>query len=138
MIYLITKAQLPRVWPKMLPGLQRADFTEDISSYSTLEDLYKGVEDGDYVGLYDSISQYSAILQVVDYSKKRVLLCFWGGQPEGAPQFNYEETDQFLTNLAQIYEADVIQIQGRPGWGRKIKHLGYRPETINFYKEVPR
>ena len=137
MILLVGSEQLEKMWTLMEPGLARAEYPDDLGSVWTMEDLYKDLATGEAHGFYQVESQYAGVLTTLTYPTKTILYVYWGGKhPDNKVELDYEELDRFLVDVAKTFGANVIKVQGRHGWARKTKHLGYSPETISLYKEV--
>lgn len=137
MIYLITERHIDMVWDRMSLGLARAEFPEDLGSIFTTDDLYHQIKDEGELGFYQVESGYSGVMKVYPTKHKTFLYFYFSGKDITNPTpINYEEVDEFLMEVAKIYGCTHIHLDGRRGWERKVKHLGYALETINLFKEV--
>lgn len=138
MYLLIDGDRVDNLWGLLEPGLKRATFDDDLGSVYSLSDIYSSIKAGNSHAFYDTESQYAGILSLRSFPKKKMLYVYWGGQnPECHSTPDYEQMDAFLVKVAKAFGASVIMVEGRRGWERKVKHLGYVPETVNLYKEVP-
>lgn len=137
MIILITDKQIDKVWDKMTPGLSRAEFPNQHGSVYTVDDLYTFIKDEGELGFYQVESGYAGVMTPIHFHKKSFLFVYFGGQDITNPNpVNFEEMDEFFLEVAKTFNCTHIQVQGRRGWERKVKHLGYSLETINIFKEV--
>ncbi len=137
MIILIDRSNIDQAWPIMYPGLSRAEYPEESGSMYSMEDIYNLIVNGEMLGYYQVESGYSGVVVIVEYPRKRLLSTFLGGKdPSNETPIDLEDLDTFLTKLGKIYEVDTIHVEGRRGWEKWTKPLGYSPMTVNLYKGV--
>lgn len=137
MILLITDKQIDKIWNKMTLGLSRAEFPDLCGSVYTVDHLYSLIKDEGHLGFYQVESGYAGVMRVSQKLHKKYLFVYFGGQDITNPNpVNFEEMDEFFLEVAKTFGCKYIQVQGRRGWERKVKHLGYSLETINIFKEV--
>jgi hypothetical protein len=138
MICLVDRSNLEKFWPLMYPGLSRAEYPNDVGSVYSLDDIFGLIVNQELLGYYQVESGYSGVVSVVEYPRRKVLSTFLGGKdPENDTPINLPELDNFLVTLAKTYEANAVLVEGRKGWEKWTKPLGYSAETTNLWKEVP-
>lgn len=137
MIILIDRSNIDQAWPIMYPGLSRAEYPEESGSMYSMEDVYNLIVNGEMLGYYQVESGYAGVVVIVQYPRKKLLSTFLGGKnPSIEAPIDLKDLDQFLMKLGKIYEVDTIHVEGRKGWEKLTKPLGYNPMTVNFYKGV--
>ena len=121
----------------MTLGLSRAEFPDLHGSVYSVDNLYSLIKDKGHLGFYQVESGYAGVMKILTRLHKTYLFVYFGGQDITNPNpVNFEEMDEFFLEVAKTLGCGFIQVQGRRGWERKVKHLGYSLETINIFKEV--
>jgi hypothetical protein len=137
MMLLVDESNVESMWPYLLPGLSRAEYSEEPGSVYSVEDLLERLLSGELSGYYQVESGYAGVFSVIQYPRRKVLCTFLGGKDESkSSPLDLEELDSFLTEVGKLYGCDTILVEGRKGWERWTKHLGYSTSTINLYKGI--
>ncbi|MAE54550.1 MAG: hypothetical protein CMK23_01005 [Porticoccaceae bacterium] len=108
-------------WEHAKPFIEKAVAVQDLY---TIDDVADKIGDGSFL-LWPG-TRSAMITEFVDFPQKKICnLLFCGG--------DYEELEA-ITNHVEIFAkrmgCSALYGGGRPGWARKIKHLGWKPEYV--------
>lgn len=137
MLIHITPKNLEQYWPLMEPGLSRALLESNSSKSWDIESVRGQLEEAAAFGFYIKESGLSGVYGLIEHPLRNLVYVYWAGQhPDFHNTPDYEELDAYLQAVARTVGASSILIEGRKGWERKLKGLGYSLETVNLLKEV--
>lgn len=121
----------------MAIGLSRCIFSDKLSTFYSLQDLRDMIASGESFGFYQPDSGYAGVMDIISHPSRKILYVHHGGKDDSTEgTIDYEEMDRFFQDVCKAFGCSLIQVEGRRGWERKVKHLGYQLETINIFKEV--
>lgn len=108
----IVPAQIERVWPDVLPYLNRVD-----DYHLTLDDFKLALINGDmqlWLGIWDRQICCACITHIMDHQTARVLeVLHMGGDGANWPDLMYD-----VEAFARSESCTHIEIKGRPGWAK--------------------
>ena len=129
---------VPGIWHRIEPMIKRSMQWNDFSAkIECIDDIYQALVDDQY-GLWictrDGHLIAAIIVYVAQYPRCSIVdICYGAG----------EEIDQWMqpfydliVDRARAIGARFIRIEGRPGWQRKLKSLGFQKVSEEFLLEI--
>lgn len=82
-------------------------------------------------------SGYIAVFTINVSPLQRTMHVFWAGKmPDNDTPIDYPEVAQAMENIARHFECSEIVVEGRKGWEKIGKPLGYVEDARLYVKEV--
>lgn len=82
-------------------------------------------------------SGYIAVFSIVVSPLRRSMYVFWGGKdPENETPIDYQEVSDGMDDIARHFECSAIVVEGRKGWEKVGRTLGFTEDSRIYEKEV--
>lgn len=139
---------MAQAWVDILDGLRLPGYIDRLRAvledsrdqwlpYQTVDDVLARVDSGDYhvwVGGHDLSIDIWGITELRLHPNCRALTVIWCHGDNG-PEF-FEMWMKVLEDFAMIMDIDRIVVEGRKGWERIFKPLGYRFAAVELVKDI--
>lgn len=136
MIKLISRPNIEE-FDKLVPGLERVLTKTSLGKYWSIGAAYDNIVNFTAYGFYQEESGFSGVFTINKSPLRKTLNVFWSGKdPASAVPINHAECDEFFQACAQHFECQSILVQGRKGWEKIGKKLGYSEDSRVYLKEV--
>lgn len=129
-------SMLLECWSAVSPYIKMA--IDESHGELSMDAIIEGIEKGEI--LIATVFDDTKLIAVCSYqqftfdSGKRVIQILGAGGSEVDSWF--EQIDGIANELAKAYNCTEIYINGRKGWERKMKHLGYTHAHTIISREV--
>ncbi len=127
---LLNPASSHKWLPIVEPLLHKAYDTTNVGIFVDKEVLRESLKDGTNHCFLSDECEYAGVFYVSENS----IRCWMLGGKE--PDTGWSEVSDFLDSMAKIFKKPYVQIEGRLGWKRKLRHLGYEVDSLILIKEV--
>lgn len=137
MIVHVTSKNVEYLWGLMEGGLKRTLTKTKLGIHWDLPSAIKAIHEGELLGFYVPESGYSGLYYFSHSPLKKSLKFFWSGKDEdNKVPVDWEEVDKYLSVIAEAYQCQIIECEGRRGWKSILEPLSYREDSVLFYREV--
>ena len=136
MIKLISRPNIDE-FEKLVPGLERVLTKTSLGQYWSIEALYNNIVNFAAYGFYQEESGFAGAFIISETPLRNTLNVFWSGKhPDSKIPINHAECDEFFLACAEYFNCKTILVQGRKGWEKVGKKLGYSEDSRVYLKEV--
>ena len=133
-MYLLPPKTINRWWHLVEPLLSKAWDKTNVGSFLDIDDVKCLLEEEKHYCFISGDKEYAGVFRVKVGSKGNTLYFWLSGGEE--PSGGWVEVDEWLQELANVFNCKYIQLEGRLGWKRKVEPFGYKVDSLILIKEV--
>lgn len=118
-------------------ALSRALEKTDLGKSWDIQALWDNVVNYKAYAFCQPESGYIAAFSVVASPLRRSMYVFWAGKdPENETPIDYQEVSDGMDDIARHFECSAIIVEGRKGWEKVGRTLGFTEDSRIYEKEV--